>query len=669
MLASSALVAAATAVRAEDFQGLGTLGGTYSAANGVSGDGTVVVGESFLTGNFASHPFRWTQSGGMADLGTLGGTSGAATGASSDGAVVAGFSYLAGNTTSHAFRWTQSGGLVDLGTLGGTFSVANGLSSDGSVVVGDSAIVGFGTHAFRWTQGGGIADLGTLGGQFSWAYSVSGDGAVAVGASTIVGNAAIHIFRWTQSGGMADLGTLGGPSGAATAVSRDGAVVAGFSAVTGNTAEHAFRWTQSDGMVDLGTLPGGTNSRALGINADGTILVGQSDSTTVPSGEAFRWTSATGMKSIRDLLVASGVNMAGWELTGAQGVSASGNVIVGYGENPSSQTEAWIARLCDLPGTCQSGGNGLITVSDQMMSFSSLGAVGRTASASLGMNFNTVMNYAAQGGTPTSPGSPFSVFTTLGYDSDPTVAGTLGGTAKLNDRGLIGGVTVGADNIHTTDMYAGGSSRMNAGTIGAFVAQVPEGGWQWLAGVNAIYLTGKIARGYLNGASEVTSTGSTHGRGYGLAGRIGYTFADVMPHTALTPFVSYTYTHVTFAGYTETDGPFPAEMNSFHNIEQTSRVGADARYTFKPGTWIWGTLAWGHRLDAGKSPDVSGTLIGLFPLSTTGNAIDQRDWAETTAGIRFGAWKNGAVTASLTASIPAKAPTTYVTRLGISRAF
>ncbi|MDP2834647.1 MAG: autotransporter domain-containing protein [Pseudomonadota bacterium] len=48
---------------------LGTLGGSYSSAQGVSADGGVVVGWSHhLTGDTAQHAFRWTQAGGMQEV-------------------------------------------------------------------------------------------------------------------------------------------------------------------------------------------------------------------------------------------------------------------------------------------------------------------------------------------------------------------------------------------------------------------------------------------------------------------------------------------------------------------------------------------------------------------------------------------------------------------------
>jgi probable HAF family extracellular repeat protein len=58
------------------------------------------------------------QNGVMQDLGTLGGDWSGAYGVSADGAVVVGWAYNAAGQ-SRAFRWTASGGMQNLGTLGG----------------------------------------------------------------------------------------------------------------------------------------------------------------------------------------------------------------------------------------------------------------------------------------------------------------------------------------------------------------------------------------------------------------------------------------------------------------------------------------------------------------------------------------------------------------------
>ena len=60
----------------------------------------------------------------MNDLGTLGGTYSWAFGISDSGQIV-GYSYTSGDTAWHAFLYSQ-GTMSDLGTFGGTYSTAWG---------------------------------------------------------------------------------------------------------------------------------------------------------------------------------------------------------------------------------------------------------------------------------------------------------------------------------------------------------------------------------------------------------------------------------------------------------------------------------------------------------------------------------------------------------------
>ena len=289
---------------------LGTLGNVAgsSLANATNSDGSVVVGQSATAlrdgfDNVLSHAFRWTSGEGMSDLGTIDNVVGnsRANGVSADGSVVVGFSMAPqnpnGSSYYHAFRWTHAGGMVDLGTINGAagFSSANAISGDGSVVVGESAIPkvqnSFFSHAFRWTSSGGMADLGTLGNVagYSSATATNFDGSVVVGRSTAPadpsGLGAVHAFRWTSASGMADLGTPGGASGnsRATGVSGDGAVVIGqYSTNCSECGELPFRWTEKTGTQDLnnllksaGVLPQGTLLyTANGISSDGQFIVG-----------------------------------------------------------------------------------------------------------------------------------------------------------------------------------------------------------------------------------------------------------------------------------------------------------------------------------------------------------------------------------------------------------
>ena len=332
------------------FQGLGDLPGGYyeSYALGISADGSVVVGHSW---SVSSRPeaFRWTQGTGMVGLGGFSsGLSSSARGVSADGAVVVGWGDC--GSGSRAFRWTQGTGMVDLGCLtGGTGSSAYGVSADGEVVVGSSGSAS-GSQVFRWTQGAGMVGLGYLPGwNQSNAMAVSADGAVVVGYD--VAWPERQAVRWTQSTGMVGLGYLssGYLWSAASAASADGSIVVGASCCAQGSSE-AFRWTENARMLGLGFLPGKQASQACGVSGDGSVIVGESHRIDPDQDdydyEAFLWTPVDGMRDLRDLLVTTcGLDVTGWRLTAATGISADGLTITGYGSNPRGDVEGWIATI------------------------------------------------------------------------------------------------------------------------------------------------------------------------------------------------------------------------------------------------------------------------------------------------------------------------------------
>ena len=334
------LFAAAQQASAE-FIPLGDLpgGAFFSSAQGVSADGSVVVGASASdSGLFDA--FRWSRPAGMARLGSLPTSAfyfSIAIAASGDGSVVVGASDISqGNLAG--FRWTQATGLGPLGFLpGGTDSVARAASADGSVIVGFSN-----SQAFRWTEPEGLVGLGGIS---SEAFGVSGDGSVVVGFNVSANGT--EAFRWTQQTGLVGLGDLGGAAfySQALAVSLDGSVIVGASDSAGPRQE-AFRWTQASGMVGLGDLVGSSASIAQAVSADGSVIVGDSYANfDATQHVAFIWDNSSGIRSLRDVLIGQGDDLTGWILNQATGISADGETIVGTGFNPAGQLEGWLARL------------------------------------------------------------------------------------------------------------------------------------------------------------------------------------------------------------------------------------------------------------------------------------------------------------------------------------
>ena len=120
----------------------------------------------------------------------------------------------------------------------------------------------------------------------------------------------------------------------------------------------AFRWTRADGMVDLGDLgaSGELASEVLDTTADGRVAVGRS------SAGAFVWDEVRGMRELAQVLADDfGLDLDGWLLEEATGISADGRVIVGNGTNPSGQPEGWVATIPE-PSTALLLAAGLLTL-------------------------------------------------------------------------------------------------------------------------------------------------------------------------------------------------------------------------------------------------------------------------------------------------------------------
>nr|WP_244646063.1 autotransporter domain-containing protein [Bradyrhizobium campsiandrae] len=215
------------------FVDLGDLPGGHSNnfATATNADGSVIVGAA--AAGCCTQAIRWTASTGMVNLGVLpGATGGVANGVSGDGSVVVGYS-----STNEAFRWTAATGATGLGFLpGSNNSLATSVSANGSVVVGSSRnALGY-DQAFRWTAATGMSAIGSLpGAVFSQANAVNADGSVIVGTSGNV-NFNFQAYRWTQATGIQSIPAILSAAGygpanwslqTAQGVSADGTVIVG----------------------------------------------------------------------------------------------------------------------------------------------------------------------------------------------------------------------------------------------------------------------------------------------------------------------------------------------------------------------------------------------------------------------------------------------------------
>ncbi len=335
LLAMLAALSASSA-RSQSFEGLGTLashGGGGSSAHGVSDDGAVVAGYSSagFSSDLPSQAIRWT-GGVMTGLGSLREEYPSyAWAVSGDGSTVVGQSRSSGVA---AFRWTTGGGMEQLDGCGTWCTKAFGVSANGAVVVGsyNDGRVGSATMAFRWT--GGVSLLPSLReGARTEATAVSADGSVVVGVSDA------QIALW-QNGALTALGP-----GSAFGVSADGTIVVGATSVEGQ--RHAFIWTAAAGLVPLAGFPGSPNVTANDVSDAGEVIVGFAG-TTGAAQLAAVWTPDGTVRLLKDVLENQGLDLTGWTLQNANGVSADGRVIVGYGINPDGKGEAYRAEILPI---------------------------------------------------------------------------------------------------------------------------------------------------------------------------------------------------------------------------------------------------------------------------------------------------------------------------------
>jgi probable HAF family extracellular repeat protein len=651
---------------------LGDLAGgtTSSTARGISGDGTIIVGDSISANG--TEAFRWTSGTGMVGIGDIpGGTfSSQAVGVSDDGSAISGYGWGPSGYTS--FLWTSGGGMVDLGDLPGglTHSFAFDMSSDGTVVIG-YGVSALGTEAYRWTSGTGLVALGDLPGAsyVSLAQGVSGDGQTVVGLS--ISASGSEAFRWTSGTGMVGLGDLPGGvfSSVANKASDDGSVIVGYG--TSADGNEAFRWTSGTGMVGLGDLPGGGfNSRAINLSADGSVVVGYGTSDS--GAEAFIWDQAHGMRELDAVLTDLGVDLTGWTLlASANDVSDNGEKITGYGTYLGN-TAAFLAVVSNSLIPAITTVDGLVeSLSEAQVShqqaisqngiYSSRGLfLARNALSYFpkvvipqqkiqSLSLPSLIEPAAgdDGETYLSYNQGYFspekwAFYTLGSfamgqennaDSH-SLDGSAGVLYRADQNWIVGGGMIsGQSHI---DLRNGGENILDSygGEI-LFSYQNPNGLRLYMVGF-ASYLTLDSSRGYMNGGGRDYSYGESEGYGYGASARLGYEM-DVIPERGMTvtPYIETEYSKTKLDSYDEKHGPFPASYTEQSGERVIGRAGVELSHDIGEHVTLRGRVAYAERLHE-DDESVTASSTGLA-MSLSPNKLDDR-WGEGGVSVL---WKAG----------------------------
>ena len=342
---------ATTVLGAPSFQGIGFLpGGTSSSANGISGDGKIVIGSGNST-NGASEALRW-EAGVSVGLGSLyqgASFSSQAYAISGDGSTIVGRSLNPDYGYNVGFRWTSDWGMIELqrlfdGTLTGA-AQAMGVNNDGSLIGGQGTQGTKGVRGCYWPDAFGPAfELGTT--RPSRATDIS---EVAARRFSGYENGTAARQAITHSGtAKTILPNLAGATGTrlseAQAITKDANYIAGYSA-SGGTSSRAARWAWDPllngglGAYTIMALSGApSGSYAMAISEDGQVLVGAG------GGQAFIWDPIHGYRNVIDVLKYLGFDMTGWTLTQGTGISFDGYTLCGMGTF-NGVSQGWTASV------------------------------------------------------------------------------------------------------------------------------------------------------------------------------------------------------------------------------------------------------------------------------------------------------------------------------------
>jgi probable HAF family extracellular repeat protein len=310
-------------------------------ASGISGDGSIVIGNYYPVGTGA---FYW-----MAETGTvpIGGSSVGAI--SADGTTIVGIARDATGVQNAAIwqgdrDWQLLGSFTpDAANCGIFLSSAYGVNGDGSVIVG-LGWNGCGyAHGFRLDAETGMTDLGALAPpRASRANAISADGSAIVGWSDQA-TGFRQGARWVD-GAWQWLSSDYGPVGEALAVNSSGSMIVGYGC--GPFNQWAWYWTEENGVQCInGPVPEPNQTYTSAVSDDGSVIAGAVRPVFGPETEAVLWFNLEPV-NLRQYLLDNGVSaVQSWTLSWVNAVSADGSVVAGTGIGPDLRLHSFVVVL------------------------------------------------------------------------------------------------------------------------------------------------------------------------------------------------------------------------------------------------------------------------------------------------------------------------------------
>ena len=468
----------------------------------------------------------------------------------------------------------SNGAILDLGDLVGTERRPS-ISGDGTVITGSGRFGFPGLRAFviRFDKStstiGSPLNPGTLGAALhSEGFGVSADGSVIVGASDFTHAIAFTYDKITNTAGpIVDIGSFGGNS-MANAVSADGSVIVGESYNGSNNRAFAVQFNQATNtagtMVDLGSFGDNSNySQASGVSADGSIIVGRS--IIGSAWHAILWVDVFTVDPYM-------VDVTEWmrSISGPAGILPI------------------VSSLSSLP---MEGAH--------HRPLMSLDAMGKSRQCWVTGDFGT-RSRASDSNTSSGEAGVSGTF-------GQVVAGVAFGYGEQNNDLLYGGAS------HVSGQYLLGEADYRLGDKQSILSLTTMiGNWK-----------SDTLRGYgvENGAIDY-SHGATDLRSASVRLRLDGPAQQFIGGMAVTPFASFTWSHISADAYSETGGSFDAQFDKQSHDSREGRMGLTTKLQLDPDTSLLLTGEWIHRFDKNHS-GFSGTDVdhGALPFSVAGARI------------------------------------------------